>query len=66
MQRVLQVNQLPQVVRFHVFGLSGADLDFGNRNQDLVADDFHLRRTSFRSHALHPEKIFNRLVLTIK
>lgn len=58
MQRILQVNQFPQVVGLHVFGLSSADLNFSHRYQHLVANDFDFWSASFRRHALFQLKSY--------
>ena len=51
-ERILQVDQLPEIVRLHVFGLRRAHLHFSHRNQHLVADDLHFRRRALGRHTL--------------
>ena len=42
LELILQVDQLPQVVRVHVLDAACADLDLGDGDQDLVPDDLDL------------------------
>ena len=42
LELILQVDQLPQVVRVHVLDAARADLNLGDGDQDLVPDDLHL------------------------
>jgi hypothetical protein len=44
LQLVLQVDQLPQVVRVDILDAAGPDLDLRDWDQDLVADDLYLGR----------------------
>ena len=44
LELVLQVDQLPEVVRVDVLDAAGPDLDLGDRDQDLIPDDLNLGR----------------------
>lgn len=55
-QRILQVNEFPQVMRLHVLSLSRPHLNFRHRDQHLIANDFHLRCGALCCHTLRVQR----------